>query len=170
MKRPARILLILSVILLAIAGCGIYSFSGTSIQPDVKTICIEPVVNKATKINPSLANMLTEELNDKFRKLTRLEQVTEDGDLNLLVTIESYDVRAAAVTAEEVAAMNRLTVTCKIIFTNLLHEEDNIEGQNFAAYEDYDSNYSLDMVENQLCETIVKKIVEDIFNATVAQW
>ena len=170
MKRPARILLILSVILLAIAGCGIYSFSGTSIQPDVKTICIEPVVNKATKINPSLANMLTEELNDKFRKLTRLEQVTEDGDPNLLVTIESYDVRAAAVTAEEVAAMNRLTVTCKIIFTNVLHEEDNIEGQSFAAYEDYDSNYSLDMVENQLCETIVKKIVEDIFNATVAQW
>ena len=52
----------------------------------------------------------------------------------------------------------------------MLHEEDNIEGQSFAAYEDYDSNYSLDMVENQLCETIVKKIVEDIFNATVAQW
>ena len=170
MKRPARTLLLLTVVFLAIAGCGIYSFSGTSIQPDVKTICIEPVVNKATKINPSLANMITEELNDKFRKLTRLEQVTEDGDLNLTVSIESYDVRATAVTAEEVAAMNRLTVTCKVIFTNTLHEEDNIDGQSFAAYEDYDSNNSLDMVENQLCETIVKKLVDDIFNATVAQW
>ena len=164
-----RIALILLITLLAFDGCGIYSFSGTSIQPDVKTICIEPVVNRATKVNPLLANQLTEELNDKFRKLTKLEQVSKDGDLNLLVTVESYDVRATAVTAEEVAAMNRLTITCKVIFTNVLHEEDNLE-QSFAAYEDYDSNNSLDMVENVLCETIVKKLADDIFNATVAQW
>lgn len=170
MKRAVRILACLSLLLPLLSGCRVsYSFSGTSIQADVKTICIEPVVNKATKINPSLANQLTEELNDKYRKLTRLEQVTEDGDLNLVVTIESYDVRATAVTAEEVAAMNRLTVTCKVVFTNVLHTEDNLE-QSFAAYEDYDSNNSLDMVENQLCETIVKKLVDDIFNATVAQW
>ena len=169
MKKHLYRSLALLTVLLAVAACGIYSFSGTSIQPDVKTICIEPVVNKATKINPSLANQLTEELNDKFRKLTKLEQVTEDGDLNLLVTVDSYDVRAAAVTAGEVAALNRLTVTCKVKFTNELHPEDNLE-QSFAAYEDYDSNFSLDMVEGQLCETIVKKIVDDIFNATVAQW
>jgi len=169
MRASFRIAALLTVLLAALAGCGIYSFSGTSIQPDVKTICIEPVVNKATKVNPSLANTLTEALNDKYRKLTKLEQVTEAGDLNLLVTIESYDVRATAVTAGEVAAMNRLTVTCKVVFTNVLHPEDNIE-QSFAGYEDYDSNYSLDMVEGQLCETIVEKIVDDIFNATVAQW
>ncbi|MBR3064900.1 MAG: LptE family protein [Bacteroidales bacterium] len=169
MKRKLRITLLLAATFATIAGCGIYSFSGTSIQPDVKTICIEPVVNKATKVNPSLANQLTEELNDKFRKLTKLEQVTEEGDLNLLVTIESYDVRAAAVTANEVAALNRLTVTCKVKFTNVLHPEDDLE-QSFAGYEDYDSNNTLDMVEGTLCETIVKKLVDDIFNATVAQW
>ena len=169
MKKTTRIALVLTAAFVATAGCGIYSFSGTSIQPDVKTICIEPVVNKATKVNPSLANQLTEELNDKFRKLTKLEQVTEEGDLNLLVTVESYDVRAAAVTANEVAALNRLTVTCKVKFTNVLHPEDDLE-QSFAGYEDYDSNNPLDMVEGQLCETIVKKIVDDIFNATVAQW
>ena len=170
MKRPLRTaLLLVAAVTALVAGCGIYSFSGTSIQPDVKTICIEPVVNKATKINPALANQLTEALNDKYRKLTKLEQVTEDGDLNLVVTIESYDVRATAVTANEVAAMNRLTVTCKVVFTNNLHPEDNVQ-QSFAGYEDYDSNNSLDMVEGQLCETIIEKIVDDIFNATVAQW
>lgn len=169
MKRLSRIALTLVAVLAFVAGCGIYSFSGTSIQSDVKTICIEPVVNRATKVNPSLANSLTEALNDKYRKLTKLEQVTEAGDLNLLVTIESYDVRGTAVTAGEVAALNRLTVTCKVVFTNVLHPEDNVE-QSFAAYEDYDSNNSLDMVEGQLCETIIEKLVDDIFNATVAQW
>ena len=168
MKRSSISLVLLAFLFLT-GGCGIYSFSGTSIQSDVKTICIEPVVNKATKVNPSLANQLTEELNDKFRKLTKLEQVSDVGDLNLTVTVESYDVRATAVTAGEVAAMNRLTVTCKVKFTNELHPEDNLE-QSFAGYEDYDSNNPLDMVEAQLCESIVKKLVDDIFNATVAQW
>ena len=169
MKRFPRILLFLAAALSLVIGCRIYSFSGTSIQPDVKTICIEPVVNKAPKVNPSLANSLTEALNDKFRKLTRLEQVSEAGDLNLLVTIESYDVRGTAVTAGEVAALNRLTVTCKVVFTNVLHPEDNVES-SFAGYEDYDSNNSLDMVEAQLCDSIIEKLVDDIFNATVAQW
>ena len=165
-----RLCFVLLSALLLTDGCGIYSFSGTSIQADVKTICIEPVVNKAVKVNPALANMLTESLNDKFRKLTKLEQVSDAGDLNLTVTVESYEVRATAVTANEVAAMNRLTVTCKVVFTNVLHPEDNIDGKSFAGYEDYDSNNSLDMVEGPLCETIVEKLVEDIFNATVAQW
>ena len=169
MNRLIRISLILMLSVLLPGGCGIYSFSGTSIQSDVKTICIEPVVNKATKINPNLANQLTEALTDKYRKLTRLEQVNDDGDLYLLVTVESYEVRAAAITANEVAAMNRLTVTCKVQFVNTLHEEDNLE-QSFAAYEDYDSNNSLDAVEAQLCDQIIQKLVDDIFNATVAQW
>lgn len=152
-----------------VAGCGIYSFSGTSIQSDVNTICIEPVVNKALKTNPSLANNLTEALKDKYRNMTRLEQVDEEGDMNLYVTVESYDVKAAAITADEVAAMNRLTITCKVSFTNVKHPEDNLE-QSFAQYEDYDSNNSLDAVEATLCDAIVEKLVEDIFNATVAQW
>lgn len=171
MKSTSRVIAALLAAFILIGGCGIYTFSGTSIQADVKTICIKPVVNKAAKINPALANQLTEELNDKFRKLTKLEQVVDEdeGHLLLEVTIDSYDVRASAVTADEVAAMNRLTVTCKVHFENRLHEEDNLE-QSFASYEDYDSNNPLDMVEGQLCETIVKKLAEDIFNATVAQW
>ena len=168
--RPLAFLAVaITAILLGPSGCGIYSFSGTSIQSDVQTICIEPVVNKATKINPALANQLTEALNEKFRKLTKLEQVQEEGDLNLLVTITDYKINATAITANEVAAMNRLTVTCKVSFTNVKHTEDNLES-SFAAYEDYDSNNSLDMVEATLCETIINKLVDDIFNATVAQW
>ena len=80
-----------------------------------------------------------------------------------------YDVRAAAITADEVAAQNRLTVSVKINFENRKYPEDNLE-QSFSAYEDYDSMQSLEAVESTLCESIVKKLIEDIFNATVAQW
>jgi hypothetical protein len=152
-----------------LTGCWLYSFSGTSIQPDVETICIEPVQNRALKVNPSLANSLYEALSDKYRKLTRLEQVEDAGDLYVLTVIEGYDVSATAITADEVAARNRLTVTVKVKFVNEKHPEENFE-KNFAGYEDYDSERSLDEVEATLCDTIIEKIVEDIFNATVANW
>ena len=155
--------------LLLLAGCGIYSFSGTSIQPDVKTITIPYVEYKALRVNPSLSNDLTEALQDKFRKLTKLEQVDVDGDLELVCEVTGYDVKPTAVTAGEVAAQNRLTVTVKIAFTNRKYPEDDVD-KSFSAYEDYDSNNSLEAVEAGLCETIVEKLVEDIFNATVAQW
>lgn len=168
--RKTACILTLVLCLAALSSCGIYSFSGTSIKPDVQTITIEPVVNNALKVNPTLANTFTESLKDKFKKLTSLKDVEEDGDLQLTVSIESYDVRAQAVTANEVAAQNRLTVTAKATFINVLHPEENFENKQFAAFQDYNSELSLDAVEAALCDDIVETLVEDIFNASVAQW
>ncbi|MBR0286058.1 MAG: LptE family protein [Bacteroidales bacterium] len=165
MKRLAVIL----ASALLVVSCGIYSFTGTSIQSDVKTITIPYVEYKALRVNPSLAGELTEALQEKFRKLTRLEQVDQDGDLELLVEVTGYDVKATAITADEQAARNRLTVSVKINFTNHKYPEDDVS-QSFSAYEDFDSTLSLDSVESGLCDTIIEKLVEDIFNATVAQW
>ena len=171
MKTVRHILLVCALALTAMlaGGCGIYSFSGTSIQPDVKSITINYFEYKAEKVNPSLSNQISEELRTQFRKMTRLEQVDLDGDLEISGEITGYNVSAAAVTANEVAARNRLTVTVKISFTNRLYPEDDLE-QSFSAYEEYDSMQSLDAVQDALCVEIVKKLVEDIFNATVAQW
>ena len=161
--------LIIIALALSAASCGIYSFTGTNIQSDVKTITIPYVEYKALRVNPSLSNDMTEALQDKFRKLTSLEQVDVDGDLELVCEITGYEVTATSVTANEVAAQNRLTVSVKIEFSNRKYPEDDVS-KSFSAYEDYDSNNSLDAVEATLCETIIEKLVEDIFNATVAQW
>ena len=165
MKRTALIL----VSALLVVSCGIYSFTGTSIQPDVKTITIPYVEYKALRVNPSLAGDLTDALQEKFRKLTRLEQVDQDGDLELVVEVTGYDVKATAITANEMAAQNRLTVGVKIAFTNRKYPEDDVN-QSFSAYEDFDATQALEAGESGLCETITDKLVEDIFNATVAQW
>lgn len=159
----------LAVSALLVGGCGIYSFSGTSIQADVRTITINYFEYKALKVNPSLSNDLTEALKNQFRRMTKLEQVDLDGDLEIEGEVTGYEVKATAVTADEVAAQNRLTVNVKIVFTNRKYPEDNID-QSFSAYADYDSTQSLEAVESTLCEEIVKKLIEDIFNATVAQW
>ena len=162
-------ILILLLAVLSVSSCGIYSFTGTSIQSDVKTITIPYVEYKARRVNPSLSNDLTEALQEKYRKLTSLEQVDVDGDLEVVCEVTGYDVQATAVTAQEVAAQNRLTVTVRVVFTNRKYPEDDLD-KSFSAYADYDSNNSLDSVESGLCEEIIEKLVEDIFNATVAQW
>ena len=166
MKR----LLIILALALCLAGCGIYSFTGTSIDPDVHTICIPTFEYKAMRVNPSLANELSEEIHNRFRRMTRLEQVEMDGDLEIIGEISGYDVQASAVTADEVAAQNRLTVSVRVDFNNVKHPEESFSGKSFSAYADYDSSNSLDAVESTLCAEIIDKIVEDIFNATVAQW
>ena len=157
--------------LLLLNSCGIYtlSFSGTSIQPDVNSITINYFEYKAMRVNPSLSNDLTEAIRNQFRRMTRLEQVELDGDMELSGQITGYDVTPAAVTADEVAARNKLTITVKVQFTDKKHPEEDFD-KSFTAYSEYDSTSTLDAVESSLCAEIIEKLVEDIFNAAVAQW
>ena len=166
----AGIVMALVATMFIVHSCGIYSFTGTSIQPDVKTVTIPYFEYKALKVNPSLSNQITEALQEKFIKLTKLELVDIDGDLEIVGAVTGYDMKASAITANEQAAQNRLTVNVKISFTNRKYPEDDFPDKSFSAYADFDAMTSLDAVESQLCEEIVEQLCEDIFNATVANW
>lgn len=169
-NRIFKHLVLLFALVPFVTACGIYSFTGTSIASGVKSISIYTIENKAMKVNPSLSNTITNALNDQFRRLTKLEMLPDGGDLEISGMITNYDVTPTAVTSNEVASMNRLTVTVKITFTNNKYPKESFKDKSFAAYEDYDSNLSLDAVESSLCDEIVEKLVNDIFNATVANW
>lgn len=169
MKRILRTVC-LALVALGLGSCGIYSFSGTSIKPDVKSITINLFEYKALKVNPSLSNDLTEAIRTQFRKMTALEQMDMDGDLEISGAVTGYDVKASAIAAGDVAAQSRLTVTVKVDFTNRKYPEEDFTNKSFSAYADFDSANSLDAVESQLVQEIIDKLVEDIFNATVAQW
>ena len=160
----------LAIMLPLLHSCGIYSFTGTSIGPEVKTVTINYFEYLAPKVNPSLSNMMTEALQEKFIKLTKLELVDMDGDLEISGAITGYDVKATAITANEQAAQNRLTVNVKISFTNRKYPEESFPDKSFSAYQDFDATQSLDAVEATLCEDIVEQLCEDMFNATVANW
>lgn len=164
------VVIALAVTAFMVQSCGIYSFTGTSIQPDVKTITIPFFEYKALKVNPSLSNQLTEALQEKFRRFTRLELIEEEGDLEVVGAVVGYDVRATAITATEQAAQNRLTVSVKVSFTNRKYPEESFPEKSFSAYADFDATQTLDAVEATLCDEIVEKLCEDIFNGTVANW
>lgn len=176
MKGYRKILAMMGVALslvttaLIVHSCGIYSFTGTSIQPDVNSVTIPYFEYKALKVNPALSNQLTEALQEKFIRLTRLELVDEEGDLEVIGSVTGYDVKATAINASEQAAQNRLTVTVKVSFVNRKYPEENFDDKSFSAFADFDAMQQLDAVEATLCEEIVEKLCEDIFNGTVANW
>ena len=161
--------IVLALLSQLLISCGVYSFSGTSIKPDVTTISIYNIENVAMRVNPSLSNKLTEALKDKYRKFTKLTQQTDGGDLMLEGQITSYEIAAMAVTANEMASKTRLTVTIKIIFTDQKYPENSFE-KNFVAFEEFDASKSFDAFEGELVDSIIEKLVEDIFNGTVANW
>ena len=165
-----RKLALLLALMLSLSSCGIYSFSGTSIQPDVNTVTINLFEYKALKVNPTLSNDLTEGLKNRFRTMTRLEQVEMDGDLEITGEVTGYNVSASSITADEVASSNKLTISVKVSFINRKHPEDDFTDKSFSNYSEYDSTLSIDAVEANLTAEIVEKLVEDIFNASVAQW
>ena len=165
----AKQIYLLMLLMPLLAACGIYKFNDTSIAPDVHTISVYNIENRAMKVNPQLSNTLTLALQDQYRKLTKLEMLEDGGDLQVSGFITSYEVTPTAVTSQEVAAQNRLTITVKITFKNRKYPKEDFD-KSFVAFQDYDSTMSLDSVEPQLVDDIVEILVEDIFNATVANW
>ena len=147
-------------------SCWYYKFSGTSIPSSVQTVSIAYFDNKAQLVNPALSNLLTEKLKDKYRKMTRLEFVDEEGDFSFEGEITGYENTTMGYTADEVGALNRLTITVKIYFKSVAKSFD----QSYSKYRDYPSEKSLDEVESQLVDEITEDLIEDIFNATAADW
>ncbi len=162
-------LLMILIMSMFFAGCGIYSFSGASIPAEAKTVSVQYFPNNAQLVNPLLSNTITNALNDMFVNQTTLQSVAQNGDLALEGEITGYKTSPIAITGNQTAAMNRLTVTVNVRFTNKYDESKNFE-QSFSQYQDYPSGQDLNAVQDVLVEQIVEDLCQDIFNKAVVNW
>ena len=168
MKKNSYIILFL--IILTAQSCGIYSFTGTNISPDVKTVQIDYFPNNAVLVEPSLSQTFTTQLQDLFLQQTNLDLVTSGGDLQFEGEITGYKINPMTATAQQTAAQNRLTININVRFFNNKMEEDDFE-RSFSHYYDFPANNQL--VGSQLedaFDEIIERISQDIFNASVAKW
>lgn len=162
-------LILLALILISLAGCGVYSFTGASIPPEAKSISIPSFPNNAQLVHPSLSRILTDALRDKFMSQTSLTIVPRNGDLVIEGAITDYSTQPVAITGEQTAALNRLTISVRVKFTNRFDEKQNFES-SFSRYEDYVSTLALSAVEENLISQITEALVQDIFNRSVVNW
>ena len=163
--------LLVCLCLLIATACSIsYKFNGASIDyTKVKTITISDFTNQASDVNPTLAPEFTEELKDIYIRQTRLEQVTSNGDLALEGEVTGYDFTPMAVKEDALASQTRLTITVRVRYMNNTNPDEDFE-QSFSAYREFDSNLMVQQVESSLCAEIIEEIVDQVYNATVANW
>lgn len=168
----AKTLNTLSVVMLfaVFNSCGIYSFTGASISPDVKTVQISEFPNYAKLVNPALTQTFTIGLQDLFLNQTNLELTNNTGDLQFEGEISEYRITPSSNTANSTAAQNRLTIAVKVRFFNNKDEEKNFE-KTFSHYQDFDANRELSgSFEDEMVDIILDRIFENIFNDAVADW
>jgi hypothetical protein len=150
-------------------ACGAYSFTGGS-TGDAKTIQVDFFPNQAALVEPTLSQRFTQDMQDLFLRQTNLDLVTNNGDLRFEGEITQYRVNPMSATSQQTAAQNRLTITVNVRFYNRLKEEDDFEKQ-FSFYSDFDANSQLTGgVLDSALDEILERIIQDIFNASVAKW
>lgn len=160
----------LGLIVLSVIGCSIkYSFSGASISPESKTFSVDYFQNLAPLVVPSLSNTFTEALRDRFMRQTKLDYVRDDGDLAFEGQITGYSIEPIAITSNDQASQNRLTITVKVKFTNKQSPEFNFE-KEFRQYVDFSSSLDISSIQQSKINEVTDLLIDAIFNESVANW
>lgn len=159
------------LVTLLLTACTVsYKFNGASINyNETKTITISDFPIRANYVWGPMQAIFNNELKDIFANHTKLTQVKRNGDLKLEGEITQYNQRNKSVSSEGYSAQTELSMTVNVRFTNNVNHSDDFE-QQFTATQSFDSRQSLNAVQEELVNKMIKDIVDQIFNATVANW
>jgi hypothetical protein len=146
-----------------------YSLSGATIPPEAKTISVAFFSNNTTLGSPSMSQVFTEKLRDVVSSQTSLALMKQNGDLQFEGSITDYNVSPVSIQSSDQAALNRLTVTISVKYTNKFDITKNFE-QTFTRFADFRASSVLSSVEAELLTEINRQLTEDIFNRAFNNW
>ena len=166
---------ILGLSLIAIIGCGAYSFTGISLPSETKTFQVNYFENYAgnnpgSTVEPGLERDFKIALEELILNQTSLDLVKSNGDLVYEGEITEFRISPMTSTANNTAAQNRLTIGVNVRYYNQLDEESNFE-QRFSFYFDYPGSAQLvGSQKDTAIEEIFERITQDIVNKSLANW
>ncbi len=153
-----------------LGGCGVYSFSGASIEG--KNIRLATLENRARNVVPTLSALLTDKLRNRIVSQTGLAPVnTPDADYDVSGSITAYEITVSGLqggTAQQ-ASQNRLTINIEINFKNRINPKADFK-QTFSRFSDFPANRSLQDVESGLIDEIGNQLADDVFNKAFVNW
>lgn len=166
------ILTYLSIIFISgfFSSCKVkYSLSGATIPPEAKTVSVGFFTNNTTLGSPSMSQLFTEKLRDVVSSQTSLALMKQNGDLQFEGSVTDYNVAPVSIQSSDQAALNRLTVTVNVKYTNKFDAAKNFE-QSFTRFADFRASSTLSSVEAELLTEINRQLTEDIFNKAFNNW
>lgn len=160
--------------LLFLASCKFYSFTGASIPEGAETVQVNFFVNNAADqvgsvFEPGLDRDFTNAVQEMLLNQTNLELTTVNGHLIYEGEIVDYRVSPMTATAQQTAAQNRLTMSVNVRFINTLNEDDDFE-KRFGFFYDFDATEQLQSIQAEAHEVLFERITQDIFNESLAKW
>lgn len=166
--RPAKVLIPILIAMFSLQGTCRYSLKDVSIPPEIKTVRVFFIENKARYINPQLSPKLTDKLRQKIVNQTRLSQTNNDADYEVSGYISEYSVSTSGISQQQVAS-NNLNVTVHIVFRNRQNDKLNFEAditRNFP----FSASKSLTQAEAELNDQIITNLTDEIFNRIFSNW
>jgi hypothetical protein len=158
-------------------SCGVsvnYSLSGAATSAE--TISIVEFYNNADLGPANMAQVFTNDLKNYFVQNSNLSVVADEGELQLEGEISDLRITPISPTATgdptEInrASSTRLTITVRATYINTLQEEMSFKDKSFSFYKDFDNELNVSDVEEAFIKEIFQRIINDIFNASVANW
>jgi hypothetical protein len=113
--------------------------------------------------------VLTDFLIERFARQTRLglEPDENAADAVLVTAIDQYRNEPVAVTGDEVAALNRITITVNVRYLDRVEDEERL-ARSFTASEQYDATQI--ELEEETAVAVLRQIADDAFTAATSDW
>lgn len=157
--------------ILTLTACSIsYKFTGTSIDyTKTKTISLDKFPIRANYVWSPMESMFYNSISDVYAQKTKLKVLKRGGDLHLSGEIVEYSQTNKSISSDGYSAQVQLKISVNVRFVNNIKHDEDFE-KRFSATAEYDSSQQLAAVQEQLVQEMIDDIVDQIFNATVANW
>jgi hypothetical protein len=167
-SQRSSLRLVLAAIAAACCGCGIYTFSGSTLPGHLKTVDVPLFVNES--LQPDIADRITASLTTKVMGANLLRIVQGNGDATISGTIKSYENTQYFYDVKQVreASISKYIVRVRVeveFLDNKKHEvlyKGVLNGEgpyDFATEKEADGQ-----------ERAVKDVVDQIIQNSVQSW
>ncbi|MDE3058710.1 MAG: LptE family protein [Bacteroidota bacterium] len=166
MRKIFGWLIITAAAMESFSGC-MYSFTGSSVPPHLKTIAVPLFEDQSGFGEPNLRENLTKEIIDQFvsdNSLTPADRSTSDSMLEGTITTVS-DAPQVIAPGEQVST-RRVTITVHVTFQDLKLRKKVWE-KNFTEYGDYEPG---SQVRTAALTDAINKLANDVLLETVSGW
>jgi hypothetical protein len=162
---------------LIFTGCGVsINYSMTGIATDATSISITEFYNNSDLGPANMGQVFSNAIKNYFIQNTSLSVVQEEGELQLEGEISNFTVTPIAPTSNgdpnalTTASSSRLTITVRATYINTKDDKLSFKDKTFSFYKDFPNEQNIADVQEQYTKEIFDRIVNDIFNASVANW
>ena len=132
---------------------------------DAETVQVDFFENNSSLGGASLSASFTEDLRDIMQSQTKLNLVSEKGDIQIYGSIKGFNISPINIqSGSESAAQNRLKMIVSVSTYFNKNDSVGLEKSSFNAFVDYDAQNDFSTMEESLVESLNYQITQDIFD------